>query len=211
MVVERVTLCEVLLHLSRCHDAVALWVDVYMYDVALAFLHTLFLLAERAEEILHQAPVEECAVLVHPRHFEVGEVAHLTQRCLCRCHWSLVLVEVDEHVEFVARLCAFGHIAFRHEYFSFVAAVEVDTEVHLLHDGHFIVVAEFYHIVLLFVWLLVSLMLHLYLSVLNVYCAVGDRGEVFVVCDDDERLSELVAQVEEELVQLCLVLRVERA
>ena len=43
------------------------------------------------------------------------------------------------------------------------------------------------------------------------YCAVGDGGEVFVVGDDDERLSELVAQVEEELVKLGLVLGVERA
>lgn len=54
-------------------------------------------------------------------------------------------------------------------------------------------------------------MLQLYQSVLDVYCAVGDRSEVLVVGDDYESLAELVAQVEEELVQLCLVLRVERA
>lgn len=54
-------------------------------------------------------------------------------------------------------------------------------------------------------------MLQLYQSVLDVYCAVGDRSEVLVVGDDYESLAELVAQVEEELVQFCLVLRVERA
>ena len=160
VVVERVVLCEVFLHLCRRHDAVALLVDVYMHDVALAFLHALLLLAERAEEVFHQAPVEECAVLVHPRHFEVGEVAHLAQRRLRSGYGALVLVEVDEHVKLVAGLRAFGHIALRHEYLSFVAAVEVDTEVNLLNDSHLIVVAEFYHIVLLFVCLFVGGYVH---------------------------------------------------
>lgn len=43
------------------------------------------------------------------------------------------------------------------------------------------------------------------------YGAVGERGELFVVGDDDEGLAELVAEVEEELVELCLILAVERA
>ena len=41
--------------------------------------------------------------------------------------------------------------------------------------------------------------------------AVGDGGESLVVGHDDEGLSELVAQVEEELVEFCLVLGVEAA
>ena len=40
--------------------------------------------------------------------------------------------------------------------------------------------------------------------------AVGDGGQAFVVGDDDEGLSELVAQVEKQLVQFFLVLRIER-
>ena len=39
--------------------------------------------------------------------------------------------------------------------------------------------------------------------------AVGDGGEALIVCDDDEGLSELCAQVEEQLVQLRLVFAVE--
>lgn len=39
--------------------------------------------------------------------------------------------------------------------------------------------------------------------------AVGDGGEVLVVGDDDKGLTELVAQVEKELVELGLVLGVE--
>ena len=39
--------------------------------------------------------------------------------------------------------------------------------------------------------------------------AVGDLGEGFVVGDDDEGLAELVAQVEEELVEFGLVLGIE--
>ena len=46
-------------------------------------------------------------------------------------------------------------------------------------------------------------------SVDHVDGAVGDRGEMLVVGDDDKGLSELVAQVEEELVELCFVLGVE--
>jgi len=41
--------------------------------------------------------------------------------------------------------------------------------------------------------------------------AVGEGGERLVVGDDDEGLSETVAEVEEQLVQLGLVLGVERA
>ena len=40
---------------------------------------------------------------------------------------------------------------------------------------------------------------------------VGNRGERLVVGDDDKGLSELIAQVKEQLMQFCLVLRVERA
>ena len=41
--------------------------------------------------------------------------------------------------------------------------------------------------------------------------SVGDRGEGFVVGDDDEGLAETVAEIEEELVQLLLVFAVETA
>ena len=40
---------------------------------------------------------------------------------------------------------------------------------------------------------------------------VGNRGESLVVGDDDKGLSELVAQVKEQLMQFFLVLRVKRA
>ena len=41
--------------------------------------------------------------------------------------------------------------------------------------------------------------------------AVGEGGELLVVGNDDEGLAETVAEVEEELVELLLVMRVERA
>ena len=49
------------------------------------------------------------------------------------------------------------------------------------------------------------------LSVHEVDGAVGDLGERLVVRDDDEGLPEFVAQAEEEVVQLFLVVRVEAA
>ena len=45
----------------------------------------------------------------------------------------------------------------------------------------------------------------------EVYGAVGEGGQVFVVCDDDEGLLHFVAQAEEEAVQLVLVVAVEAA
>ncbi len=42
------------------------------------------------------------------------------------------------------------------------------------------------------------------------YGAVGERGQLLVVGDDDESLAEAVAEIKEELVQLLLVLGVER-
>ena len=39
--------------------------------------------------------------------------------------------------------------------------------------------------------------------------AVGDGGQAFVVGDDDESLSELVAQVKEQLVKLFFVFCIE--
>ena len=48
-------------------------------------------------------------------------------------------------------------------------------------------------------------------SVAEMDGAVGDLGEGFVVGDNDESLAELVAQVEEELVEFGLVLGVEGA
>ena len=48
-------------------------------------------------------------------------------------------------------------------------------------------------------------------SVAEMDGAVGDLGEGFVVGDNDEGLAELVAQIEEELVEFCLVLGVEGA
>ena len=46
-------------------------------------------------------------------------------------------------------------------------------------------------------------------SVLQMDGAVGEGSQSFVVGDDDESLSELVAEVEEELVELVFVLAVE--
>ena len=111
----------------------------------LAFLHAHLLFAERAEEVFHQSPVEERPVLVHPRHFKVCEVAHLRPRNLRGSHEPLLVIEIDEHFHRVAWTGTLRHIAARQEYLPLVASVEVQTEVNLLHDGKYVVVAELYH------------------------------------------------------------------
>ena len=50
-----------------------------------------------------------------------------------------------------------------------------------------------------------------YETVAEVDGAVGNGGELFIVGDNDKGLAEAVAEVEEEVVQLLLVLGVEGA
>ena len=57
VIIERMAFGKIAFHLGRSHNAIALLVDMHMHDVALTLLHTLFLLAERTEEVLHQPPV----------------------------------------------------------------------------------------------------------------------------------------------------------
>lgn len=76
---------EIFVNLRCCYDTVTLLVEMDVDDVAFANLHLLLLLAERTEEILHQSPVEESTVLVHPGAFEASEVAYLSEGCLRCC------------------------------------------------------------------------------------------------------------------------------
>ena len=112
VIVERMALGKVAFHLGRSHDAIALLVDMHMHNIAFALLHTLLLLAEGAEEVLHQSPVEECSVLVDPRDFQISEVADLTKRVLSSSDGTLFLVEVYEHFKFVAWFCTLRYITF---------------------------------------------------------------------------------------------------
>ena len=83
---------------------------MYVYDVFLALLHAHFLFAERTEKVLHESPVEECAVLVHPRYLQVSEVAHLAKRMLSSGNRTFVLVKIDKHLQFVAGLDALWYV-----------------------------------------------------------------------------------------------------
>ena len=106
---------------------------MHVDDIRIAFYHAHLLFAEGTEEVFHQSPVEESSVLVDPCHFEVGEVAHHCLWRLCGGYGALVLVEIDEYVEGVARFAAFRHIACGQKDFAFVAAVEVHAEVYGLY------------------------------------------------------------------------------
>ena len=68
---------EILLDLGGSHKAVAVFIYLDIYNVALTLLHALFLLAEGAEDVLHQPPVEECAKLIDPCHLKAYKLAHL--------------------------------------------------------------------------------------------------------------------------------------
>ena len=99
---------EITLNLGRGNDAIALLVDVDMHDVGVAEHHALLLLAEWAEDVLHQPPAQKGSVFVDPFHFEIGEIAHLCQRGFGGCYEALFLVEIDEDIQLVADACVFG-------------------------------------------------------------------------------------------------------
>ena len=68
---------EILLYLGCGHKAIAILVDLYINNVPLTLLHAALLLAEWAEDIFHQTPVEECTELVNPSHLEANKLANL--------------------------------------------------------------------------------------------------------------------------------------
>ena len=98
---------EIHLNLGRGNDAIALLVDVDMHDVGVAEHHALLLLTERAEDILHQSPSQEGSVFVDPFHFEIGEVAYLSQWGFGGSDEALILIEIDEDIQLVADACVF--------------------------------------------------------------------------------------------------------
>ena len=130
-----------MLDLCRRHNPVALVVEMHVNYVSAALLHPHLLLAEWAEKVFHQSPVEECPVLVYPRHLKVSEVAHPGQWRLRSGNEPFLTVQVDEDVKFVALLHTVGHIPCRQQHLAFVAAVKVNAEIHQPDHGHAVVVA----------------------------------------------------------------------
>jgi len=94
MLIVRMVFVEITLNLGRGNDAVALLIDVDMHDVGVAEHHTLLLLSEWAEDVLHQAPAQEGSEFVDPFYFEIGEVAHLCQWGFGGSDEALFLVEI---------------------------------------------------------------------------------------------------------------------
>lgn len=144
MLVVRMVFVEITLNLGRGNDAIALLIDVDMHDVGVAEHHALLLLTEWAEDVLHQPPAQEGSVFVDPFHFEIGEIAHLSQWGFGGSDEALFLVEIDEDIQLVADADILWDVAGRKEDFSLVTTIEIQTEINFLYDAKAIVIAEFY-------------------------------------------------------------------
>ena len=144
MLVVRMVFVEITLYLGRGNDAIALLVDVDMHDVGVAKHHALLLLAEWAEDVLHQSPAQEGSVFVDPFHFEIGEVANLSQWGFGGSDEALILIEIDEDIQLVADASVFRNVAGWKEDFSLISTIEIQTEIYFLYDAKAIVIAEFY-------------------------------------------------------------------
>ena len=120
--------CEVMFHFGAGHDAIAFFVDMQMNDVAFSYLHSFLLLAERAEHVFHDTPVQKGSVLVHPVHAEICKVAHPCQRCLRCGDGALVLVEIHEASDVVAHLCILWYVFLRHKNVAIAPSIEENTK-----------------------------------------------------------------------------------
>ena len=86
------------LYLCRCHNTVRLLIDMYVDNITAVFLHTHFLLTERAEDIFHKSPVKEGTMFVCPCHIQESKFAHHCFRTLCGGNRALFLIEIDENL-----------------------------------------------------------------------------------------------------------------
>lgn len=116
---------EEFVNLACAHYAVGKVVDVAVHLVALASLHTDFLLTEWAEKVLHQSPVEVCSVLVGPCALEVGKFSYLNEWVLGGGNESFFLIEVEEHIECVANLRSLWYVACREQDVAYLASFKV--------------------------------------------------------------------------------------
>ena len=114
-----------------------------MHNVALALLHLHLLLAERTKEVFHQPPVEKGTKFVDPSHLKISKVAHLGFGLQCSGHQFLVDIEIEKHLQFVAHLATFGHIASGQQYLALFASVEIHAKIHLLNHLHVVIISKF--------------------------------------------------------------------
>lgn len=129
-------------YLGRSGYAVAFIVYVDVYHVAVALLHLLPLLAERHEEVFHQSPVQESAVLVDPCHTQPGKLAHGGVRMQGGGYQTLVHIEVDEDFELLSHAAALGHVAAGQQDFAVVAAVQIHPEVDFFYHLQAVVLSQ---------------------------------------------------------------------
>ena len=136
---------QMFVYFGRCHKAAGFVVDIHKDDVTFAHLHSTLLLAERHKEVFHHTPVEERAVLVDPRHFEIGKVAHRGQRLFGGGHESFRLVEIDKELEGVARSHRLGDVGFWDENFAQFSPINIRSVVGETRDGEGVILANVYH------------------------------------------------------------------
>ena len=83
---------EEFLYLCRCYDAITLLVDIYVNDVRLTDFHLFLLFMEGTKQVFHQSPLQECTVLVYPRHFQVSKLAYFAKWFFRGSYQSLLII-----------------------------------------------------------------------------------------------------------------------
>lgn len=70
---------KIMLHFSRCHNAVTIFVYMCVYYILSPFLHFHLLFTERYKKVFHQSPIQKRTKLINPCHFQTGKLVHLHQ------------------------------------------------------------------------------------------------------------------------------------
>ena len=120
---------EELVNPRRGHDAFRERVEADIDQIPSALVHAELLFLEGDEEVLHQAPVEEGARLVHRLDEHELELADGGAGAEGGGDEPSLVVVIDEDLDIVARLETVGDIARGEEDFPPVAAVEEGAEV----------------------------------------------------------------------------------
>ena len=133
LVVRRYFFGKISLYFGRRHDTITVFIHMCMNHIAMTFLHLHLLFAERDEKILHQSPIQECTIFIHPGHFQTSKLTNLYLRFEGSGNETFLIIQINEHIEHITRLGTFGHITGRQQNLAVVSSIEVDTEIHFLH------------------------------------------------------------------------------
>ena len=136
---------KIAIHLGGGRKTPCRFVNVDIDHMVLAHFHRAALFAEGHKEVFHHAPREKRPVLVDPRHFQAGKIAHLRQGTFGSGHQALALIEINEQTLRVAGSPFGTNVGFGDENFAHLPTVDVSAVVGETSEGECVETADLKH------------------------------------------------------------------